>query len=180
MGQHVASPLVLCSGAGRAAAVDGKGLLPVGGPRTPGTATNICVQGSGVVTGGGPGELCWTATGSFCFGAGGYYHGKLIFPREFPFKPPSIYMITPNGRFKCNTRYGSVLLSGPWAGERAAAEWVPFLQVVSLHHGFPPRHMEPSLVRVHHPDWAAELHGGEGAHPGQHRDVRLHGEGWGL
>lgn len=38
------------------------------------------------------------------FYSGGYYHGKLIFPREFPFKPPSIYMITPNGRFKCNTR----------------------------------------------------------------------------
>lgn len=35
---------------------------------------------------------------------GGIYHGKLMFPREFPFKPPSIYMITPNGRFKCNTR----------------------------------------------------------------------------
>ncbi|XP_041377931.1 ubiquitin-conjugating enzyme E2 J2-like [Gigantopelta aegis] len=35
---------------------------------------------------------------------GGIFHGKLIFPREFPFKPPSIYMITPNGRFKCNTR----------------------------------------------------------------------------
>lgn len=35
---------------------------------------------------------------------GGLYHGKLVFPREFPFKPPSIYMITPNGRFKCNTR----------------------------------------------------------------------------
>ncbi|KAH3827039.1 ubiquitin-conjugating enzyme E2 J2-like [Dreissena polymorpha] len=35
---------------------------------------------------------------------GGTYHGKLVFPREFPFKPPSIYMITPNGRFKCNTR----------------------------------------------------------------------------
>ncbi|XP_014225920.1 ubiquitin-conjugating enzyme E2 J2 [Trichogramma pretiosum] len=35
---------------------------------------------------------------------GGYYHGKLIFPREFPFQPPSIYMITPNGRFKTNTR----------------------------------------------------------------------------
>lgn len=27
-----------------------------------------------------------------------------MFPREFPFKPPSIYMITPNGRFKTNTR----------------------------------------------------------------------------
>ncbi|KOB70272.1 putative Ubiquitin-conjugating enzyme E2 J2 [Operophtera brumata] len=35
---------------------------------------------------------------------GGYYHGKIMFPREFPFKPPSIYMITPNGRFKTNTR----------------------------------------------------------------------------
>lgn len=28
----------------------------------------------------------------------GVYHGKLLFPAEFPFKPPSIYMITPNGR----------------------------------------------------------------------------------
>ncbi|XP_065842423.1 ubiquitin-conjugating enzyme E2 J2-like [Oscarella lobularis] len=36
--------------------------------------------------------------------SGGYYHGKLVFPREFPFKPPSIYMTTPNGRFKCNQR----------------------------------------------------------------------------
>lgn len=35
---------------------------------------------------------------------GGLYHGKLVFPREFPFKPPSIYMITPSGRFKVNTR----------------------------------------------------------------------------
>lgn len=35
---------------------------------------------------------------------GGFYHGKLVFPGEFPFKPPSIYMTTPNGRFKVNTR----------------------------------------------------------------------------
>uniref|UniRef100_A0A4X2LKD5 Ubiquitin-conjugating enzyme E2 J2 n=1 Tax=Vombatus ursinus TaxID=29139 RepID=A0A4X2LKD5_VOMUR len=35
---------------------------------------------------------------------GGYYRGKLIFPRKFPFKPLNISMITPNGRFKCNTR----------------------------------------------------------------------------
>lgn len=35
---------------------------------------------------------------------GGMYLGKLVFPREFPFKPPSIYMTTPNGRFKTNTR----------------------------------------------------------------------------
>lgn len=35
---------------------------------------------------------------------GGYYLGKLLFPREFPFKPPSIYMHTPNGRFKTHMR----------------------------------------------------------------------------
>lgn len=36
--------------------------------------------------------------------SGGFYHGKLVFPSEYPFKPPSIYMCTPNGRFKTNTR----------------------------------------------------------------------------
>uniref|UniRef100_A0AC34F9T2 UBC core domain-containing protein n=1 Tax=Panagrolaimus sp. ES5 TaxID=591445 RepID=A0AC34F9T2_9BILA len=35
---------------------------------------------------------------------GGYYHGKLIFPADFPFRPPSIYMITPSGRFQTDTR----------------------------------------------------------------------------
>ena len=35
---------------------------------------------------------------------GGYYHGKLIFREEYPYKPPSILMITPNGRFATNTR----------------------------------------------------------------------------
>lgn len=34
----------------------------------------------------------------------GQYHGILRFPSEYPFKPPSISMITPNGRFACNTR----------------------------------------------------------------------------
>jgi len=35
---------------------------------------------------------------------GGYFHGLLKFPRDFPFKPPSILMLTPNGRFKVNQR----------------------------------------------------------------------------
>ena len=35
---------------------------------------------------------------------GGQYHGILRFPKDYPFKPPSISMITPNGRFACNTR----------------------------------------------------------------------------
>lgn len=35
---------------------------------------------------------------------GGYYHGMVIFPPQFPYKPPSLLMCTPNGRFKTNTR----------------------------------------------------------------------------
>eukprot|EP00051_Salpingoeca_urceolata_P024814 m.440377 g.440377 ORF g.440377 m.440377 type:complete len:260 (-) comp20278_c2_seq5:720-1499(-) len=35
---------------------------------------------------------------------GGQYHGKLIFPPQYPFKPPGVMMLTPNGRFKTNMR----------------------------------------------------------------------------
>jgi ubiquitin-conjugating enzyme E2 J2 len=34
----------------------------------------------------------------------GYYHGKVVFPPEYPFKPPSIYMETPSGRFQTGSR----------------------------------------------------------------------------
>ena len=30
---------------------------------------------------------------------GGCYHGKITFPTQYPYKPPSIQMLTPNGRF---------------------------------------------------------------------------------
>ena len=32
--------------------------------------------------------------------AGGEYHGVLMFPPEYPFKPPGIKMLTPSGRFQ--------------------------------------------------------------------------------
>jgi ubiquitin-conjugating enzyme E2 J2 len=32
--------------------------------------------------------------------AGGVYHGKLVFPPDYPFKPPGILFVTPSGRFK--------------------------------------------------------------------------------
>lgn len=35
---------------------------------------------------------------------GGLYHGKLVFPPQYPFKPPSISLFTPNGRFAVNTK----------------------------------------------------------------------------
>lgn len=35
-----------------------------------------------------------------CPFAGGEYHGVLLFPSEYPFKPPGIKMYTPSGRFQ--------------------------------------------------------------------------------
>lgn len=35
---------------------------------------------------------------------GGVYHGKLIFPKEYPLKPPGVMMCTPSGRFQTNRR----------------------------------------------------------------------------
>lgn len=34
-----------------------------------------------------------------CAYEGGYYHGLLKFPKEYPMKPPAVMMITPSGRF---------------------------------------------------------------------------------
>eukprot|EP00667_Euglena_gracilis_P007907 EG_transcript_7990 len=34
---------------------------------------------------------------------GGWYYGRLKFPKDYPFKPPEILMITPSGRFETNT-----------------------------------------------------------------------------
>lgn len=34
----------------------------------------------------------------------GQYHGKLKFPSNYPFAPPSVMMITPSGRFKPSER----------------------------------------------------------------------------
>jgi ubiquitin-conjugating enzyme E2 J2 len=35
---------------------------------------------------------------------GGVYHGKVIFPGDYPFKAPSIVMCTPSGRFAPNAK----------------------------------------------------------------------------
>lgn len=35
---------------------------------------------------------------------GGVYHGRIILPPEYPMKPPSIILLTPNGRFEVNKK----------------------------------------------------------------------------
>lgn len=35
---------------------------------------------------------------------GGLYHGRIILPAEYPFKPPSFVMLTPSGRFETHVK----------------------------------------------------------------------------
>jgi len=35
---------------------------------------------------------------------GGVYHGRILLPPEYPFKPPHIILLTPSGRFATNTK----------------------------------------------------------------------------
>lgn len=53
---------------------------------------------------------------------GGMYHGKLVFPPEYPYRPPSIYMLTPSGRFDVNTRLCLSMRCGrDWSRSRRCA-----------------------------------------------------------
>jgi ubiquitin-conjugating enzyme E2 J1 len=36
--------------------------------------------------------------------SGGVYHGRILLPPEYPFKPPNIVFLTPSGRFETNTK----------------------------------------------------------------------------
>jgi len=35
---------------------------------------------------------------------GGLYHCRILLPAEYPFRPPSLMLLTPNGRFELNTK----------------------------------------------------------------------------
>jgi ubiquitin-conjugating enzyme E2 J2 len=60
---------------------------------------------------------------------GGMYQGKLRFPDEYPFKPPSIMMITPNGRFETDRR---LCLS---ISDFHPESWIPTWSVASIING---------------------------------------------
>ena len=44
---------------------------------------------------------------------GGLYHFRILLPSEYPFRPPSILMLTPNGRFELNTKARSLTPKSP-------------------------------------------------------------------
>jgi len=61
--------------------------------------------------------------------SGGHYHGTLVFPPEYPYKPPAIMLLTPNGRFTPNTR---LCLS---MSDFHPETWVPAWSVASILNG---------------------------------------------
>lgn len=42
---------------------------------------------------------------------GGLYHFRILLPAEYPFRPPSIMMLTPNGRFELNTKARTIYVT---------------------------------------------------------------------
>lgn len=60
---------------------------------------------------------------------GGMYQGKLRFPDDYPFKPPSIYMLTPSGRFETDRR---LCLS---ISDFHPETWVPTWSVATILNG---------------------------------------------
>ena len=60
---------------------------------------------------------------------GGLYQGKVKFPNDYPFKPPSIMMLTPNGRFETDRR---LCLS---ISDFHPETWVPTWSVASILNG---------------------------------------------
>ena len=74
--------------------------------------------------------------------AGGIYHGALTFPKEYPYKPPSIRMITPNGRFKPNAK---ICLS---MSDFHPETWNPMWSVSTVLHGLLAFMLDSSPVRA--------------------------------
>jgi ubiquitin-protein ligase len=82
------------------------------------------------------------------------YHGKVIFPQSYPFKPPAILMLTPSGRFAVNTR-----LCAPLAARKLRDAVQPLTRRARLrvrspqlpvHVGLPPGELESECAAAQH------------------------------
>ncbi|KAI8475406.1 MAG: ubiquitin-conjugating enzyme/RWD-like protein [Monoraphidium minutum] len=52
----------------------------------------------------GPPDTEFERPGRGACGGGGLYHGRILLPAEYPFKPPSFLMLTPSGRFQTGVK----------------------------------------------------------------------------
>jgi ubiquitin-conjugating enzyme E2 J2 len=83
--------------------------------------------------------LIYGASGTYY--EGGYYHGRIDFPADFPFSPPSIIMFTPSGRFEVNTKlclsitaYHSEKWNPSWTVSTILMGFVSFMNDNDFHH----------------------------------------------
>ncbi|KAJ8444985.1 hypothetical protein Cgig2_029179 [Carnegiea gigantea] len=70
---------------------------------------------------------------------GGIYHGRIQLPAEYPFKPPSFLLLTPNGRFETQTKI--CLSISNHHPEHWQPSWSVFLEILGyngLLNGFVP------------------------------------------
>ena len=104
---------------------------------------------------------------------GGFFHGLLKFPDDYPLKPPGIIMLTPSGRFECGMRLCLSMSDYHVSPFFSLLAWTSAQAPLSHAPSFssPPAralaaHMEPRQDFA----WPAELYGGGGAQHGHHCD----------
>ena len=62
---------------------------------------------------------------------GGIYHGRILLPTDYPFKPPNIIFLTKNGRFEIGTKI--CLSISAYHEETWQPAWGGKLNVYSIH-----------------------------------------------
>lgn len=96
---------------------------------------------------------------------GGVYHGRIILPPEYPFKPPSFIMISPSGRFETGVKICLSMSSHhpehwqpSWSVRVALVALIAFLptsghgaigSLVNVHLAFDSTHMLLHLQQLH-------------------------------
>lgn len=111
--------------------------------------------------------------------ANGYYHGTLIFTKDYPFKPPTIYCLTPNGRYVQSPLFicsksrliatSQLVIVGSNQAKDSAYLFPTFIQtpgeyshwLTLLELSTSIRFQESCLECLDHPDWSSEYNAGE-------------------
>ena len=57
---------------------------------------------------------------------GGVYHGRVLLPPEYPFKPPAFMLLTPSGRFEVSLKCLTSQWHQPFSQSSARCQYTPF------------------------------------------------------
>jgi len=83
--------------------------------------------------------------------SGGVFHGRVVLPRDYPFGPPSVMMLTQNGRFEIGKKV--CLSASNYHPELWQPAWGLRTMLDALHAFFP----TPGEGALHSLDWPAEV-----------------------